>query len=73
MTLKISLNTSVIYSSKGGRGAATGVGEGGVGDSLDVADPDHEESSLGLTSVASPTGYSRTRRFLALECCIKAT
>lgn len=59
-------------SSKGGGGAATGVGEGGYGDSVDVAE-DQDESSLGLTSFVSPTGYSRTRGFLAAVCCIKAT
>lgn len=48
------------------------MGEGGYGDSVDVAE-DQDESSLGLTSLVSPTGYSRTRGFLAAVCCIKAT
>lgn len=48
------------------------MGEGGYGDSVDVAE-DQDESSLGLTSFVSPTGYSRTRGFLAAACCIKAT
>ena len=46
---------------------------GGGGDSFDVPEPDQDESSLGLTSVVSPTGYSRTRGFFAPECCLKAT
>ena len=45
---------------------------GGGGDSVDAAE-DQDESSLGLTSVDSPTGYSRTRGFSAAECCLKAT
>ena len=48
------------------------MGEGGRGASFDVAE-DQDESSLGLTSVVSPTGYSRTRGFFAPECCMKAT
>lgn len=49
------------------------MGEGGAGgDSVDVAE-DQDESSLGLTSVDSPTGYSRTRGFSAVVCCLKAT
>jgi len=59
---------------KGGGGAATGVGEGAsAADSFDMAE-DQDESSLGLTSVVSPTGYSRTSGFLELgRCCMKAT
>ena len=59
---------------KGGGGAATGVGEGAsAADSFDTAE-DQDESSLGLTSVVSPTGYSRTSGFLELgRCCMKAT
>ena len=49
------------------------MGEGAGGeDSVDVAE-DQDESSLALTSVVSPTGYSRTRRFSEPECCMKAT
>ena len=59
---------------KGGGGAATGMGEGALAaDSFDIAE-DQDESSLGLTSVVSPTGYSRTSGFLELgRCCMKAT
>lgn len=67
------LKQIAIYWPKGGGGAATGVGEGGGwGDSVDVAE-DQDESSLALTSVVSPIGYSRTRRFSEDECCMKAT
>ena len=54
----------------GGSGAGTGVGEGDWAESLDEP---HEESSLGRTSVVSPTGYSRTRGFVEPECWRSAT
>lgn len=62
----------IAATSMGGGGAATGVGEGGYGESVDVAE-DQDESSLGLTSFVSPTGYSLTRGLRAAVRCIKAT
>ena len=71
LTYERESNGDAAGAEEGGGGAVTKSTEGGGGDSFDVAV--QEESSLGLTSVVSPTGYSRTRGLMARECCKKAT